>query len=67
VENAIQDDPLAFEVAVVDVLAERYGWTWDEITELPAWKIDLLLEIIRIRNAKAEADMRTARFRAGMR
>ncbi len=61
------EEPMALEVAVVDVFAQRYGWTWEEISSLPAWKVDLLLEVVRIRNAKAEADVRAARFRAGMR
>lgn len=66
-DTAILDEPMALEVAVVDVFAERYGWSWEYTALLPAWKVDLLLEIIRIKNAKAEADMRAARFKSGLR
>jgi hypothetical protein len=50
-------------VARVDTLASEYGWTRSQIMEEEARFVDALLELIRIKGAKAEADRRLAQWK----
>ena len=48
----------------VDVLAKRYGWTWDYITSMPLRHIESLLKVIEEENRMKKQEMDRAERKA---
>ncbi len=42
--------------AVLELLAERYGWTYNEIKSLPLSEFDALMQIIKTKQVIQEKD-----------
>lgn len=46
------------------MLAERYGWTLDEIKRIPKEEVEVLLDIIRVKNKIQENQYKEAKHKS---
>ena len=46
-------------MAVLELLAERYGWTMDEIKRIPISEMEALMRIIRVKDKIREVDQKS--------
>lgn len=47
------------QMAVLELLAERYGWTMDEIKRIPISEMEALMRIIRVKDKIREVDQKS--------